>query len=382
MSEVMMTVRDQQRALHNTLHGSDIDRLVAALSADPETLDELGEATARFQQRTPPSAFFHHWHNGVCDEPWDAGVCIIDLPARLVACRSTYSRPATQGSVEYHDGQCATTLLVRYCLAEDWMITSELEEWRSIAERRRKARPDRPTTPTREVLYGTLRRYLVDQCLSARHAGLDDPIVEIHKNWLLTNRQDLGGRAPRDVLLADMDHIEADVSHRAAQWSRLGKCPPGISTTAAAYQWGGIGVHEWILYYDLVRHLLEECWVHVQTRPNLSVDEVCSRLADLQRQWLESPHEELDGYAPGAVVELERRRVPFAVTGREAMVDDDCPLCQMMAEMDGPVFCHLDGSNMDDDFAFSRCLTRAEWSEQQEDFSAEFSRECDSWQTE
>ena len=90
-------------------------------------------------------------------------------------------RRSTQGSVAYHDGQCATALLVRYGLATDWMIASELEEWRSIAERRRKARPDRPTTPTREVLYGTLRRYLVDQCLSARHAGLDDPIVEIHR---------------------------------------------------------------------------------------------------------------------------------------------------------------------------------------------------------
>ena len=45
----------------------------------------------------------------------------------------------------------------------------------------------------------------------------------------------------------------------------------------------------------------------------------------------------------------------------EAVVDHDCPLCQMMAEDTGPYFWHLDGCNMDDDFAFSFHRTRKEW---------------------
>lgn len=44
------------------------------------------------------------------------------------------------------------------------------------------------------------------------------------------------------------------------------------------------------------------------------------------------------------------------------MIDPDCPCCQMMSEMAGPVFWHLDGCNMDEDFAFDLyCQTREEW---------------------
>jgi hypothetical protein len=62
----------------------------------------------------------------------------------------------------------------------------------------------------------------------------------------------------------------------------------------------------------------------------------------------------------------------MGLTGEEAMIDCDCPLCQMMAESDRPSFWHLDGCNMDDDFPFALFedtredweATRAEWEEQ------------------
>ena len=45
----------------------------------------------------------------------------------------------------------------------------------------------------------------------------------------------------------------------------------------------------------------------------------------------------------------------------EAMVSNDCPLCQMAAEFSGPMFWHLDGCNNDNDFPFSvYCRTRRE----------------------
>jgi hypothetical protein len=48
------------------------------------------------------------------------------------------------------------------------------------------------------------------------------------------------------------------------------------------------------------------------------------------------------------------------------MIDDDCPLCQMMADMPGPAFWGLDGCNMDDDFAFDFShRTREEYNEEQ-----------------
>jgi len=48
------------------------------------------------------------------------------------------------------------------------------------------------------------------------------------------------------------------------------------------------------------------------------------------------------------------------------MIDPDCPCCQMMCDMPSPVFWHLDGSEMDHDFAFDlHHQTREEWEEEQ-----------------
>ena len=48
------------------------------------------------------------------------------------------------------------------------------------------------------------------------------------------------------------------------------------------------------------------------------------------------------------------------------MIDPDCPCCQMLADMPGPMFWHLDGSKMDDDFAFDFShRTREEWDAEQ-----------------
>jgi hypothetical protein len=80
---------------------------------------------------------------------------------------------------------------------------------------------------------------------------------------------------------------------------------------------------------------------------------------------------------PGKLIALERERIPYAVSGEEAMVDCECPLCQMMAEPDfGPTFCHFDGCNNDTDYPFTFHRTREEWEAEQRDYE-EFSRRCD-----
>lgn len=61
------------------------------------------------------------------------------------------------------------------------------------------------------------------------------------------------------------------------------------------------------------------------------------------------------------------------------MIDPDCPCCQMIADLPGPSFWHLDGSGMDDEFAFDIYRhTREEWDEEQrsrEDHSRRFNAE-------
>ena len=189
-----------------------------------------------------------------------------------------------------------------------------------------------------------------------------DAIAEIHARWLMTPRDDLQGRAPREILLAQRHHIDLDLDHRSQQWSMLRQCPPGIETDTFAYRFGGFGSHENLMYYDLVRHLLAEAWVRVvqpseepELAGSLSAKELAreapgrrARFINCRQAWFESPCEDAMSFVtPAALIDLERRRIPFAASGKEHMIDCDCPTCEMMAEGDfGPMFIHFDGCNI------------------------------------
>jgi hypothetical protein len=50
------------------------------------------------------------------------------------------------------------------------------------------------------------------------------------------------------------------------------------------------------------------------------------------------------------------------MSAREMIVDDDCEACHATAEdIDTPMFWHLDGYNMNEDFEFSFHRTREEF---------------------
>src|SRR4029079_18230896 len=89
-----------------------------------------------------------------------------------------------------------------------------------------------------------------------RSAALEMAITTIHARWLLTPRDDLRGQAPRDVLLARQEFIDFDLDTRSRQWSLQNEGPPCLAGDSFAYRFAGFGTHEWVLYYDLVRHLL------------------------------------------------------------------------------------------------------------------------------
>ena len=116
MSEVRLIVSDAARSISGTCHGGTADRVIAALSAEPESIEELDAAIERFLAWFEP---------GIDDEPYDAGIVVIDLAARLLACQSTYSSPQSYGSVYYHDGQAATELEIGYHLPDDWTISDD-----------------------------------------------------------------------------------------------------------------------------------------------------------------------------------------------------------------------------------------------------------------
>jgi len=106
--------------------------------------------------------------------------------------------------------------------------------------------------------------------------------------------------------------------------------------------------------------------------PDLTAEEFVRaelpRLARCREEWLDTPNLELGGSTPRRIIHNERIRMPEAGDPEEAIVDPDCPLCQMQAELPRPMFWHLDGCNMDDDFAFYFHGTYDDWKEERREY--------------
>lgn len=431
MSEVRLLVREAGRDWSGTIHGSCADRAIAALSADPVTLDELERATGRFAKVR--GRHFANLRPGLNDEPYDAGLVVIDLEARLIVVDSTYSCPERRDWVEYHNGRCATSTLIPYHLADDWLITGDRTQWRALAEQRRRERAA-SHRDVRAIFYGepllefiarevprafarrdefeaaartrwieNARRRLAheinispdqvdpdlltdDEITPTAWPGQEmyaspfyDALKQIHANWMLTPRDDLGGVCPREIALEHHGHISRDLDDRCRQWSVMNEPPPGLEPSAHAFRYGGFGTHELVKYYELVRELLWSCWERLTdladnspgTTSEADRDFVASEVARLARvrdTWLDTPDPELHGRTPRSVIDRERARLPEDASGH-AMIDPDCPCCQMLDDMPGPSFWHLDGCNMDDEFAFDIYhRTREEWEKERRDY--------------
>ena len=396
MSEVKLNLIDAQNILSGTIHGSVADSCVAALSAEPETIAELGAALGRYirpQAEFSPFASFR-CRCAIDSEPWDAGLLIIDLAARIVAVESTYSQPQLEGEVRYHDGTKSTPVSVPYRLPDNWLFVNSVDAYRRSCDRRRKQREENPAFDARAVLYGSaLLEFIVKSGLGglgktselpeddeATQQALAQEITSIHATWLMTPREDLSGHSPREVLLEKQDFIDFDLHTRSLQWTFLGEGPPCLAPDSFAYRCAGFGTHEWVIYYDLVRHLL---W-HATELDCSDFDTAVSRLEQIKSDWLETGDGEYDGKVPAIIIDNERKRLPQAMSAAEIMIDEDCDLCRMAAldaEMGfGPTFWHLDGCNMDDGFAFSSCRTLEEWeaeNREREEFDREFNRKME-----
>jgi hypothetical protein len=393
MSEVKLNLVDSQKILTGTIHGSVADRCVAALSAEPETIEELANALGRYikpDPTAPPFACFVS-RDEIDSEPWDAGIVMIDLAARVVAVESSYSQPSSEGEVCYHDGTSATEVSIPYLLSSDWLFVNSLDAYEWSRERRRAQRQANAPIDTRAVLYGSpLLDFIIKSVSHLRvdmNPSADDEvgrealakeIVRIHAEWLLTRRDDLRAQSPREVMLEKQDLIDRDLDSRCLQWSFLGEGPPCLPPESFAYRFAGFGTHEWVVYYALVRNLL---WRALDLNLNNRADAI-GALEQIKNDWLETGDGEFDGRAPANIIDNERRRLPQAMSPQELIIDEDCECCRMMAqeaEMGfGPGFWHLDGCNMEDEFAFSSCLTMEAWEVKQrewEEFNAKFERE-------
>jgi hypothetical protein len=388
MSEIKLNLSDSVRTIHGTLHASIADALVAALSAEPETIEELEIALGRFIKPTSDASLLALFSNGEDSEPWDSGIGTIDLAARIVAWESTYSFPTADSEVAYHNGHEATDIQIPYRVPDDWLFVRSQEQYEFARVERIKNRLAEEPLDERLVLYGkAMTHFIASECAAAITRNEEDPITEIHAKWLMTRRGDLRDKSPRDVLLAKHDFIGFDMQWREFQWTMVGEGPPILPRDSRAYRYAGFGLHEHVVYYDLVRFLLIDCWENTVARGEVDVENETVRLERLGAEWIEQPQSDFGGKTPANIIEWERRRLPVAMSGAQAMVDPDCFTCEMMATDLGPYFWHLDGCNMDDGFTFSFHRTIEEFDEEERrrvEFNREFNEkyakgEIDAW---
>ena len=349
MSEVRLVIRDANEDRSGTVHGSVADWFAAALSADPVSIAELDAAIDRYALQSPERGHLTHFRHDLNTEPWDAGLVVIDLAARLVMIDSTYSSPGHNGSIQRHNIESVEggTVSLSYRLADDWLFLRDSFSWKGTAEVRRRQRAEQPACDLREIFYGPpMLRSIINGCRrqfagrdeiaarvhqewieSRRHwneryatepqpdpetlsmhelARVEDPtadlehriyydtIRDIHADWLMTPCAELGGRLPRTVMLQDRDRLSGDMSDREHHWSILGRCPPGISPESHAFQFGGFNTNEIVMYYDYVREVAWSCWDHLRT------------LSDAERAELETSRSTLEAFVNNEIKRLRK----------------------------------------------------------------------------
>ncbi|HTN03228.1 MAG TPA: hypothetical protein VL132_15170 [Planctomycetaceae bacterium] len=374
MSDLTLNLHDSTRSFHARLPDNAVGRIVASLGADPETVEELEHALGRFERRTADRPLLSNLSPGFDAQAADGGIVYLDLPARLIVFQSPDFEFLTQGGELWYDGQQETDVSLPFCLHPDWVLSNDLQQFDALSWQRREARGGRAARDDRAVLYGRLPEFIATELqqrrreLAALNAAQREAFVrQRHIDWLMTARNDLGGRSPRDVLIDDRhEHIEIDIQNQQHHWSFLRQPPPAVLRDSHAYRFGGFGTHEIVLYYDLVRELLWEAVDRACQGVAVARSGVSTEIDELHRSsqdWLHRPLEEFHGRTPASMIDKERRRLPEKACGDEAVVDPECPCCQMLADEEtwGPVFWHLDGCNMDDDFAFSFERSYEEW---------------------
>ena len=182
------------------------------------------------------------------------------------------------------------------------------------------------------------------------------------RRWLLTPRDDLDGRSPRDVLLFGCRHVAQDIEDQQQNWANLATHRETAATDAMSYRCAFLGPTEVALYHRMVRHLLQRA-CHDSLAASAAQHRT-SQLASIQASWLSTPDDRLRDQPPRALIDRERCRLPLVEPG-DSLRDCDCPLCRLMAG-EGPSFWFLHLPPIDREFLYSQCRTEEEWKTEQE----------------
>lgn len=375
MSEVRLVVQDQNGAKWGDFHGATVSRVVAALAAEPETIAELAVALERFEHQG--KRLLHRGlHCGFRDDPWDAGIVMIDLPGRLLINESSYDHFQHSSSVCYHNGSSATNLRIRYQLPSDWSIQQSADLWRLHIEKRAE-RQRALAQEHRAFIYGdSMLEFFIERCFRSeklrKHVDLHDPTStyelckQFHIEWLMTPQTALGDSSPRDFMLQGLECVDADLWSRQEQWAVTGTCPLALTADSFAYQHAPMGSQEYYVYHYMVEYVLECCvvrlpnfWKQATESWDLATERL--KIRKLVDDWMNQPQDDFRGRTPTQIIDMERKRVPLTLSREETIIDCDCPLCNLMADLPGPAFWGIDGSGLPFEYPFSSLKSEAEW---------------------
>ena len=373
MSYIRVNISDKDGAMSGDVHGSMTQTLMAALTAEPETIDEYSTAFDRYLKFETDFKLLDSFRRHEDLEPYDAGIIAIDLAGRTVGHDTTYTYPEPSGDVkipnEFAD-ESDEDIYIPYQLPDDWKFVRGIPEFEGARHRNRELRAKNMPFDARPILYGRpLILYIARSVALADDPDAEDLFTEIHVRWLTEPQDALRGKTPREILLDRRDFISFDLHTRFLQYSITKVCPKPLDTKTFAYINAGFGTHEIVVYYDMFRYLLEHCMRRREKGFDVQQEEEISKLREIRDTWLREQNGEFRGFSPLEVIELERRRLNMTMSAKDALIDEDCPCCVAMSEdFDTPMFWFLDGCNMDDRYEFSFHKTRDEWEAEQRSY--------------
>src|SRR5258708_6571379 len=285
MSEVRLNLIDSQTIVHSTIHGSVADAVIAALSAEPETIKELEAAMERYDKCPPDFSSWPHFKipsmiEALDTRPYDAGIVIVDLAARVVAIESTYSQPGAQGHVNYHNGEHATDIPVMYRLPDDWLILRSVYEYEMVRGERFAARANNPPFDTRAILYG---RPLLE--FIALNVQQTPEITQTSGRREFTQ----GGLTTSATLESEQVRRDAPTAHNH---SASDGCACTTLVTGDVDKLAFVGQSEEQLQND-------------------SNNPLAQAISDIHARWLLTPREDLRGLAPRDVMLAKQEFIDF-----------------------------------------------------------------------
>lgn len=305
---------------------------------------------------------------------------VVDLTQKQLFCAGRFAK--FEPPVYYGDENDSTIDIP--IVTPPWWKIHKNANVEQIRQPREEA-PDVPL-PRRDVLWGrpwleSIAERMMTAARSAKWSDLEAKTndharyrmtVAIHRDWLMTEREDLGGLPPRHFLHNGRAWIDSLVDAR-----RFGKCNNAmvpLDPESTMYERSPLGTIEVVMYFEACRAVIEKGWEWILDHRSLvkkyqGTNQLVEVLEMQRDAWLQTPGE--DPETPADCIDSERQRIPLVSKG-SMDPDCDCPICLTMGESSfGPSYIMFDGYHLelDEEFAFSLHGEYLYWEEEQADAS-------------